>query len=272
MDILFELSKRRELVMAIISELNDRLIAMYFSNPFWELKDDNSFLSEADKDIERWLRDCIAEYFPNDGIIGEEFSSFNKEGDWLWTIDPIDGSSSFIYGVPLFGTLIGLIYNRTPVFGFCTMPVINEMIYAEKGKGCWWKPKKSKQFIKNKLIDHRVEGETLFSYSAPEYFKTVDDFFILEKFRNYFKRERMWGDCFGHILVATGRIHAMLDPQLSLWDWVPIKVIVEESGGEFIDLNNKQGLDIDSGVSCAVSVARDIHTIIEEAKTGANIY
>lgn len=215
-----------------------------------ETKDNGTYVTEADRDAEVFIRAKILENFPDDGIIGEEFPEQNKKGEFTWTIDPIDGTSSFIHQVPLFGTMIGLLdNNENALLGVIHMPALSETIYAQKGKGTFWSPANSKEFIRAQVGNKSKLDECTFSYSAAEYFEMNDELELLDTLRKNIFRERVWGDCYGHILAATGRIDIMVDPGLEIWDLVPIKIITEEAGGEFFGIDKGVGVNCKGGIS-----------------------
>src|SRR5712691_6288465 len=103
-----------------------------------ERKADNSFVTIADREAEQFLRARIAEAFPEDSILGEEEGEQTGESNRRWIIDPLDGTYSFVHGVPLYGVLIGLEIENEPILGVVNLAALSELVYAAKGLGCFW--------------------------------------------------------------------------------------------------------------------------------------
>lgn len=247
-----ELKKRLEWGLVALEKTHAVIMDFYRRDIQVEVKADHSFVTDADRLCEKLLREMLAQQFPQDGIIGEEFQDQNKEGPYTWTIDPIDGTSSFVHRVPLFGTMLGLIHKDEAILGLVHFPALNETIYAARGQGAWWSPSYSKEFQRCWVKPQSVPlPQATFSYSAAEYFKRNNREHLLEALRQNVGFERVWGDCYGHMLVATGRLDIMVDPGLAIWDLVPIKVISEEAGGEFFGIDGSNNLEAkNGGISC----------------------
>ena len=116
-----------------------------------DLKSDSSPVTIADRNAEEILRKKIAKYFPEHGIIGEEFGNENTNAEWVWTIDPVDGTRSFIRGLPLFASMVALLHQGNPVLGIIELPALGETAWAVKGKGAFLNGKPLKVSKKNKL-------------------------------------------------------------------------------------------------------------------------
>lgn len=204
-------------------------------------KEDDSPVTVADREAERLLRTEIARRYPEDAILGEEEGS-SGEGDDRWVIDPIDGTKSFISGVPLFATLLSYERAGQPVIGVCYLPALNEMIYAEAGQGAYWNGRPCR------VSSHAtLTGCTLSSAG----YLGIERRGIMEGFMKAAERAattRTWCDAYGHALVATGRVEAMIDPSIKRWDVSAMGVIVREAGGTFTDLHGCLDLG-DSAIS-----------------------
>lgn len=190
-----------------------------------EEKADESPVTVADKGAETLLRELIEARFPNDGIVGEEHE--DKEGTTgrRWIVDPIDGTKSFIHGVPLYGVLIGVEVDDEPAVGVVHFPALNEMISAAKGLGCTRNGRPARVSDVSRLEDATV----ILTDSVRVYGRGEEIDRILSKA----KLVRGWGDCYGYALVATGRAEVMLDPIMSVWDCAALAPIMEEAGGTF---------------------------------------
>jgi histidinol phosphatase-like enzyme (inositol monophosphatase family) len=199
-----------------------------------ERKSDNSPVTVADRSAEQLLRERIAAAFPRDGILGEEFGETGGTSGFRWILDPIDGTKSFIHGVPLYGTLIGVEHEgRCPV-GLVYMPALDEGVFASVGQGAWHfrgeaSPTRAAVSTRAKLSDG------LFVTSAIDTFSQRGAAGILELLQKAAAITRTWGDCYGYLLVATGRAEVMIDPILNVWDAAAVQPIVAEAGGTFTD-------------------------------------
>jgi len=204
----------------------------------------------ADRGAEDLLRHLISKEFPDDGILGEEFEEKAGTSGWRWIFDPVDGTKSFIHGVPLFGTLIGLEYQVEQVLGLCRFPALNEVVYGAKGLGAWW------QVGDRERRPARVSGvsrleEALFCTTTIQGWRRLGRQQAFEQLCESTAISRGWGDCYGHILVATGRADLMVDPQLNAWDCAALVPIVQEAGGHFADFTG--AVDIHSGNGFSVN-------------------
>jgi histidinol phosphatase-like enzyme (inositol monophosphatase family) len=194
-----------------------------------ERKPDNSFVTAADREAERYLRRTIEEAFPDDAILGEEEGQKTGGSNRCWIVDPIDGTYSFVHGVPLYAVLIGLEVENDPVLGVVNLPALNEIVYAAKGMGCFWNGDRA-SVSQTQSLDEALLLSTDFSASEQYGFGRATD--LLQK---QAKTCRTWGDAYGHVLVATGRADVMLDPVMNVWDCAALLPIIEEAGGTFTD-------------------------------------
>lgn len=215
----------------------------YFNKPNLEIitKSDASPVTRADRESEEYLRKRIREKFPNDKILGEEFGEDTpspglspggeRSNERRWILDPIDGTQSFIRGVPLYGVMIALEESGIITHGCVHFPALNEMISASRGHGCFWNDERCRV---SKI--ERMEDATLLATD----FRRLEGKLpgaVRDTIIRKVKTVRGWGDCYGHFLVATGRADIMLDPKVALWDTAPLGVIVEEAGGRALDFS-----------------------------------
>ena len=203
-------------------------------------KDDGSPVTEADKAAEAFLREALAERFPDDAVIGEEFPEAQGTSGRTWVIDPIDGTRSFVRGVPLYTTLLAMIDQDGPAIGVAAVPGLDEAVWAGRGLGC---------YHNGRRCQVSSQAELSRSYLCASGFEWWPDgaFDRVRRTRDRQNRTgprlRTWGDGYGYVLVATGRVEAMIDPGLNLWDIAPMLVIVPEAGGQVTQWN---GTDIPS--------------------------
>jgi histidinol-phosphatase len=196
-----------------------------------ESKKDGSPVTEADRSSETLAREWIASKFPGDGIVGEEFGSSRPDAARQWIIDPIDGTKSFVRGVPLWGTLVAVMEGESVLAGAAFFPAIGEMIVAGAGEGCWWN---SKRCNVSSVAD--IAAATVLSSDVRFDTKQLHHRVGWQMLREKAAVVRTWGDCYGYLLVATGRAEVMVDPVLSVWDIAPFVCIVPEAGGVITDL------------------------------------
>ncbi|REJ76836.1 MAG: histidinol-phosphatase [Planctomycetota bacterium] len=244
-----ELKQRLEFALAAAREAST-LILPYYNNPDLavELKGDESPVTAADRGAEELLRKLIAEEYPADGILGEEFGEREGTSGYRWILDPIDGTVSFVHGVPLFGTLIGLEQAGEAKLGVCRMPALDETVYAASGCGAWWQtggadPRPARVSDTDRL------DRALFSYTALELFAEYHRRSAFDALMDSVASSRAWGDCYGHILVATGRADLMVDPVMNAWDAAPLLPILREAGGSFVDWTGSETIYGGNGIS-----------------------
>lgn len=193
-------------------------------------KSDQSPVTIADQKAEQKLRELITKHWPDHGIIGEEFGIHNGKGEFTWTVDPIDGTKSFVQGVPLYAVLISLTDGKRPLVGVAHFPALNETVYATQGGGCYWNSRRAHVSQVNQLESAVLLASDIGSFKKDEGKRAAWERLIDT---TYF--QRTWGDAYGYALVATGRAEVMLDPWMAVWDCGPLQVIMEEAGGTFTD-------------------------------------
>lgn len=199
----------------------------------FDTKPDGSPVTDADRRAEELLRGRIAEACPRDGILGEEFGAADGDSGRAWTVDPIDGTASFIHGVPLYGVLIGLLDGDEAVLGVIHFPALDEMVAAVRGGGCeWWQGGVDRSPARVRPTAALDQALVL----CTDFTRLESPGRALERLARGAGRLRTWGDCYGHALVATGRADAMIDPRMSPWDSAPLLPVVEEAGGRFTTL------------------------------------
>jgi len=194
-----------------------------------ERKSDDSPVTIADKQAEQKLRELIGRYWPDHGIIGEEFGQQAGKTNLTWTIDPIDGTKSFVQGVPLYAVLIALTDGTRPLVGVAHFPALNETIYASQGGGCYWNGRRTQVSAVKTMKDAVLLASEINAFEKNG--KEAAWNRLIKA--SYF--QRTWGDAYGYALVATGRAEVMLDPWMAVWDCGPLQVILEEAGGTFTD-------------------------------------
>jgi histidinol phosphatase-like enzyme (inositol monophosphatase family) len=233
-------------------------------------KPDASPVTEADLEIEALLREQIAADFPDDGLLGEEHGAQEGTSSFRWVIDPIDGTISFAAGVPLFGTLIGLERTRGAareiVAGICAMPALGESVWAARGQGAWWERRGADGAIHRTAARVRASvplAEALVCTTGLEYFERAGRTDALVAIARAAQRVRGWSDCYGGMLVATGRADAWFDPVMNPWDSGPFPVILEEAGGVFTDWHGRADIHGGSAVAAAPALHAELVRVIQ---------
>ena len=207
----------------------DITLQYFRKKPETSTKEDGSYVTIADREAEKYLRRQIAETFPDDGFLGEEEGESAGRSGRRWIVDPIDGTFAFVHGVPFYGVLIALEIGEEPVVGVVNIPALGEIVSAAKGLGCFLNGEPARVSATAELKDALLLS-TDFSACARYGFGPA-----AERLQTRAKTSRTWGDCYGYVLVATGRADVMLDPVMNLWDCAPLLSIMEEAGGTFTD-------------------------------------
>jgi histidinol phosphatase-like enzyme (inositol monophosphatase family) len=217
-----------------------------------ETKDDGTPVTRADREAERILRQRIQAAYPGDGILGEEFGEERGDAGRRWILDPIDGTKSFARGVPLYGTLVALEEEGRAVLGVVYLPALGEMVSAARGEGAWWRTgigDRGEEVRPAKVSAVDRLDEALLCTTAPKLHGRAGRPGFFDRLSALAKDVRGWGDCYGHVLVATGRAEIMVDPVVAVWDLAPLQPIVEEAGGVFMDFSGRATHRGGSGIS-----------------------
>jgi len=225
----------------------------YFQKEFKiERKDDTSPVTIADRETESLMRKEIQSRFPDHGILGEEHGKHNPDSPLQWILDPIDGTKSFIHGVPFYTTLIGVLYKGKPICGVIYAPALDELCEAAEGKGTRLNGESCsvrdcQSLDKATFISTDVTTAKEFNLDEP-----------LQKLLQKTRMHRTWGDAYGHMMVATGRADIMFDPVLNIWDAAPLLTIMREAGGIFCDINGEETIETGNGISCSRGLISDV--------------
>ncbi|MBX3064627.1 MAG: histidinol-phosphatase [Anaerolineae bacterium] len=207
-----------------------RITLRYYQMPLpVDRKSDDSPVTQADRETEQHLRRLIAEKYPQHGIIGEEFGEQEPDAEYTWVIDPIDGTKSFIHGVPFYAVLVALIRDRRPVIGVMHFPALNETLYAAVDQGAYWN---GRRIAVSSVSDLR---EATFLSSEVPTSQGRDWSRPFQQLCNTTRLQRTWGDSYGYAMVASGRAEIMIDARMKVWDCAAPAVIIEEAGGKFTD-------------------------------------
>ncbi len=225
-------------------------------------KGDASPVTVADREAEQLLRERIAEAFPQDSIHGEEFGVQQGSSPFTWVLDPIDGTKSFIHGVPLYGTLIGLLRHGEPAAGVIHVPALEETVWGTPA-GAWYARRQEQPQPCRLRRCERLEQATLLT-SEVEGFAATGTFAVLERLAGAANITRTWGDCYGYLLLATGRADVMIDPRMHLWDAVAVMAVIQGAGGAFTDWHGRPRPDGGNGIAAGPAL---MPAVLERVQT-----
>ena len=237
---------------AIAREAGDATLDVFLSRDLGlELKENNTPVTRADRAAEEILRARIRAECPHDAILGEEFGEEAGGSGRRWILDPVDGTQSFLHGVPLYGTLVGVEEDGRVVAGVAYMPALGELFTAVRGHGAWWTQRYGgeESRVRARVSTIADPAHALFSTTSVGGFFKSGHGELYGRLRERFGRDRGWSDCYGHLLVATGRAEVMVDPRMAIWDCAALAPIVEEAGGRFTNLAGEATHDGGSAIS-----------------------
>ena len=220
------------------------MIAPHFRDPGLSVDDksDASPVTVADRNAELRLRELIGRKYPSHGILGEEFGSERDGADWVWVLDPIDGTKAFITGCPLFGTLIALLHQGRPVLGVIHQPVLKQLCIGD-GRETTVNGKpvrvRSVRTLEQATLLY-TERDTIAAHQKLAQFEALEE---------RCKIVRTWGDCYGYLLLASGFADIMLDAIMNPWDLMALVPIVQGAGGVITDWQGGDVVTSDSAVA-----------------------
>jgi len=225
-----------------------------------ETKSDGSPVTIADRAAELAAREWLERRFPRDGIVGEEMGSVRPDAPRRWFVDPIDGTKSFVRGVPLWGTLVGVAEGHDVIAGAIYCAAAGELASAARGEGCWWNGTRCTVSDVSSLdaatvltTDERFPRDDVHRQARRDAWRALAERSGLS---------RTWGDCYGYVLVATGRAEVMVDPVMAPWDSAALGPIVTEAGGVFTDWSGRATALGGSAVATNRSLARVVRELL----------
>jgi histidinol-phosphatase len=252
-----EIEEILEFAIALARDAGAIAMSYFGKNVERERKQDGSVVTIADREAEQLMRRRIIERYPSDGIVGEEYGVASGTSGRRWIVDPIDGTFSFTHGVPLFGVLVGVEVDGKPTVGVAHMPALQEMVEAATGMGCRWNG------VRAKVSEIEALGHALV-VCGDFYANRAHGFgAAAERIQAAAKERRGWGDCYGHVLVATGRAEVALDPVMHIWDCAALAPILEEAGGTFTDWRGRSTIDAGNAISTNGALFREIMKLVQ---------
>lgn len=223
-----------------------------------ELKEDQSPVTIADREAEETIKEVILDQFPDHTFYGEEGEKINLDNHkgYTWIIDPIDGTKSYLRHSPLFATQLALLHDGQFIIGVSNAPLLKELVYAEKGRGC---------FLNDQLVtvsEISTVNDSYMSFGSLKYFTKHNNIQQLLKLAEEVHWARGIGDFWSYHLLAQGKLDVMIEADTKLWDIAAMKVIVEEAGGKVSQLD---GSDVDHTATTFLATNRHLHEAIIDA-------
>lgn len=209
-------------------------LGWFRADPPVDWKPDQSPVTAADRGAEERLRARIERAFPDDGILGEEYGEMPGRRPARWILDPIDGTISFISGVPLYAVLVGWEWEGAMAAGVIHLPALGETIYAAHGLGCWWNGRRAR------VSDVSDISQARLCTCGTRGFYQRGRGAAFERLRDACRLDRGWSDAYAYALVATGRAEIALDPIMNIWDNAALLPVVTEAGGSFTDWSGRE--------------------------------
>ena len=218
------------------------------------IKEDLTPVTKADREAEHAMRALIEKNFPNHGIIGEEFKDRNVDAKYIWTLDPIDGTKSFVAGAPLFGTLVSLLKDGFPIIGIIDMPVLNE-----RWVGCHDRP----TLFNGKKVQVRPcsDIKEAWLYATSPHMFPGDDFRAFERVRKQVYCTLYGTDCYAYGLLANGTCDLVIEASMGIYDFCALVPIIIGAGGFMVDWQGEP-LSIESDGRV---IAAGEHALLETA-------
>jgi myo-inositol-1(or 4)-monophosphatase len=224
-------------------------------------KSDQSPVTIADREAEWVIRELIQQQFPDHGIIGEEHGRVNEKASVQWILDPIDGTVSFIHGIPLYTTLVGVLVDGVPVAGVIYAPALDELCEGAPDLGT----RLNGVTVRVSDIEDLSQATLLTTDRKNIRKYGYDD--ALSLLMRQVRVDRTWGDAYGHMMVATGRAHIMIDPILSIWDAAALLPVVEGAGGSFMDRTGVADVNSGNGISVVPGLQKTVLQYFEGVKS-----
>ena len=257
--------ERRYLLARALAVGGGQQTLQYFQQPGtgFDRKSDNSPVTAADHAAENWIRQRLADEVPQDGIVGEEFGNSAGTSEFEWIIDPIDGTKSFIAGVPLYGTMVGLLAAGKPILGAVYFPGLDELIIGGHDQPTkYGNPAAELQTAS--VCQTQKLSDSIFVVSEAKTFVSLDVADVFDSLQQQCYVTRTWGDAYGYYLVATGRAQLMIDPALEIWDAAAVAPIIRGAGGRFADWQGQYKVDSGHAVGMTPGIADQVQPLLQQ--------
>ena len=240
-----------EMAEAVARVAGEVALRHYHRGVTVETKGDGTPVSVADRQAEETARKWLEVRCPEDGILGEELGLTRPDARRRWILDPIDGTKTFVRRVPLWGTLVALAEGEKVLAGAAYFPAVEELVVAAQGAGCLWNGKPAHVSGVSRLSDAVV-------LTTDARMGTAEQVRALDGLCARAGMVRSWGDCYGYLLVATGRAEVMSDALMAPWDAAALQPIIEEAGGVFSDWNGRRTAFGGNAVASNAALAAEV--------------
>lgn len=246
------MDKSKFLLVAIkAAKRAEEIITRYYSDDLtWQKKSNLSLVTTADTEAEKIIIATIKNSFPDHAFLGEEFGNDNTASRYQWIIDPIDGTKNYTRKIPLFATQIALLEDGEIILGVSNAPALNEMVFAEKGKGAFFQDKNINVSKIQNLSD------SYFCFGGIKSFKKHGHLDSLLKLAESTSGHRGIGDFWCYHLLAQGKIDIMIEAETKIWDFAALKIIVEEAGGKVTDIKGGQ---VTKNTTSIIATNKNLH-------------
>ena len=252
----------KEIALSWLKPVSREILNWFQKDITVQQKADQSPVTIADQRAEEMLRKKIHRYFPDHGIIGEEFGNEAADKEWVWTVDPIDGTRSFIQGLPLFATLLSLLHKGEPVMGIICLPALGETVWAVKGKGTYSGNRRLHVSTHSKIKDSVLATADLYCFREKKQLR------FWNQLHSQAKLVRTYPDAFGHLMAIRGSVDVMVDPWAYIWDFAPCKIMVQEAGGAFMNFTgNKNSIYEGSALVGNAKLVKALQKTIQATRT-----
>ncbi len=218
----------------LIAETREVILGLWNrGNIASSIKDDDTPVSEVDLQCEELVRDRIRSRFPAHGVIGEEHGEDSPNSEFVWTIDPIDGTQNLVNRIPTFGTILSLLHNGTPVLGWIDHPVLGDLLRGGPGIGV---TKNGVPVTVKDLQTPHLTANDIVGTNCPATFARGGHEGVLATILAYHPHIRMYYDVYSHSLTITGSLAAMVEYNLKIWDLAATKALIEGAGGTYLEI------------------------------------
>lgn len=239
--------------------LSADVITHYFRNRNFQVeqKANNTPVTLADKKAEEVMRKHIEQHFPDHGILGEEYGATNPNAEYVWVLDPIDGTIAFIHGVPLFVTLIALLKNGQPILGAINQPIAQLKCEGDN-QHAWLNDEPVSMRKPGSLDECTLLSTDIVKLGRLHNKQGFED--LLSKVKLF----RTWGDGFGYLLLASGRADIMVDAQMAPWDILPVIPVVRGAGAIITTFKGDDAISGTSALCAHPSIYKEVHKIVNQ--------
>ena len=242
-----------ELAERLADAAGENLRRYFRQNLGFDDKADESPVTIADRETETIMRDMIAETFPGHGIIGEEHGAERADAEFVWVLDPIDGTKAFISGMPIFGTLIALLRGGRPLLGIIDQPVSRERWTGARGRPTTFNGTAARTAARGGL------AESVLWTTSPHMFEGDSaDMRAYDNLRRSVKFVHYGGECYQYGMLASGFVDLVVEADMEIYDYCALAPVIEGAGGVITDWDGR-ALDLESDGRVLAGAGPDLH-------------